>query len=301
MTVLAQPSIKAAESLRRAASLSCWSVPVTPEPLPGGLTNRNYRVVHRGEKFVVRIADDIPIHHVMRFNELTASKAAAAAGLSPAVVHHELGALVLRFVEGKTLGPGDIQARAMLARIAPLIRRCHREVQRHLRGPALIFWPFHLLRDYAATLREGDSRFLPEVPRLMAALDELETAVGPVEIVFCHNDLLAANFIDDGERLWLIDWDYAGFNTPLFDLANLCSSNEVAAVDQDWLLEAYFGRPPSAELRRRFHAMKCVSLLREAMWGMVSALSPALEIDFVAYANQYLARFDRTFAARERN
>jgi thiamine kinase-like enzyme len=276
--------------------LACWSEPVTPEPLAGGITNRNFLVRHRGERFVVRIGDDIPVHQVTRRNELAASRAAAAAGVSPEVVHHEAGALVLRFIDGKTLTPEAIHDRPMLARIVPLLRRCHGEVERHLRGPVQMFWVFHVLRDYAATLSEGGSRFIPELKKLLAAAAELQIAVGPIDVAFCHNDLLAANFIDAGERLWLIDWDYAGCNSPLFDLANLCSNNEVAPGDEAWLLEAYFERPLSSELARRYHAMKCASLLREAMWGMVSELHSSLEVDYVAYARDYLARFERTLA-----
>lgn len=290
MTAIADP-------IARAAGLACWSGPVAPEPLTGGITNKNYLVRDRRERFVVRIGDDIPVHQVMRFNELAASRAAATVGLSPQVVHSEPGALVFRFIEGKTLAAEDVRPRPMLARILPLIRRCHREMPQHLRGPALIFWVFHIVRDYAATLHEGKSRWIPELPRLLRAAAGLEAAIGPIDVVYGHNDLLPANFIDDGTRLWLIDWDYAGFNSPLFDLGNLCSNNEVAPEDEAWLLEAYFERPLDDGLRRRYQTMKCASLLREAMWGMVSEIHSTLDFDYRAYASDYLARFERAFAA----
>jgi thiamine kinase-like enzyme len=285
--------MREADARGLAARLTCWRVPVMPEPLSGGITNRNYRVRHRGESFVVRVGDDIPVHQITRANELAASRAAAAAGLSPEVVHHEPGALVLRFIEGRTLLPEDVRSRPMLARILPLLHRCHREVERHLSGPVQMFWVFYILRDYAQSLREGGSQFVPELSRLLAVARELQTAVGPIEVALCHNDLLAANFIHGGERLWLIDWDYAGFNSPLFDLANLCSNNELGPEEETWLLEAYFEQPLSADLMRRYRAMKCASLLREAMWGMVSELHSSLAVDYVAYAGDYLARFER--------
>ena len=103
----------------------------------------------------------------------------------------------------------------MLARILPLIKRCHNEIPIHLRGPTLMFWVFQVVRDYAGTLRDADSRVLGTLPRLLENSSTLEREVGPIQLVFGHNDLLAANFIDDGRRLWLIDWDYAGFNSPL--------------------------------------------------------------------------------------
>ena len=136
---------------------------------------------------------------------------------------------------------------------------------------------------------------VPELPRLLGVGADLEAIVGPVDVVFGHNDLLPANFIDDGKRLWLIDWDYAGFNSPLFDLGNLCSNNDVAEPDEKWLLGAYFERPLTADLWHRYQAMKCASLLREAMWSMVAEHHSTLDFDYVAYTNDYLARFERAY------
>jgi thiamine kinase-like enzyme len=183
----------------------------------------------------------------------------------------------------------------MLERILPLIQRCHRDMPYAMRGPVLMFWVFHVLRDYAATLRDGDSRMMPELPRLLGIAGRLEEMVGPVRIVFGHNDLLAANFLDDGQRLWLIDWDYAGFNSPLFDLGNLCSNNEVAAEDETWLLETYFEGELTPEQRRSYEAMKCASLLRETMWSMVSEIHSRLDFDYFAYTAENMARFDRAW------
>ena len=250
-----------------------------------------------GEKYVVRVGEDIVVHQVMRFNELAASRAAEAAGLSPAVVHAEPGILVLRYIEGTTLTPEMVAQRPMLERILPLVRNCHRQLPNHLRGPALIFWVFHVVRDYAATLRIGGSGHSPRLKKLLGAAAELEMAVGPIDLVYGHNDLLAGNFIDDGERLWLIDWDYAGYNSPLFDLGGLASNNELSPEDEDWLLESYFERPLDDALRRRYAAMKCASLLRETMWSMVSELHSDLDFDFSAYTTENLSRFERAYAA----
>lgn len=283
----------------RAAGLACWSGPVEPVPLPGGITNTNFTVTDRGRRLVVRIGDDIPVHHVFRAGELAAARAAHAAGLAPEIVHAEPGALVMAFIEGRALTPADVRAPAMLARIVPLIRRCHEEVGRHLRGPGLLFWVFHVIRDYARTLEAGDSRMAPELPRLLAIAERLEALVGPVRLVFGHNDLLAANLLDDGRRLWLLDWEYAGFNSALFDLGGLASNNELAPAQEEWLLEAYFDAPVSDELRRRYAAMRCASLLREAMWSMVSELHSPLDFDYQAYTTENLARLERAVAALE--
>jgi thiamine kinase-like enzyme len=283
----------------RAAALPCWSGRVEPQPLSGGISNVGFVVGDAGERYVVRIGDDIPVHGVLRFNELAASRAAHAVGLSPEVVYHEPGAFVLRFIEGRTLKPEDVRPRAMLERIVPLLHTCHRRMPEQVRGPALMFWVFHVLRDYAARLHEEGARMRSALPRLMEIAQRLERAVGPIDLVYGHNDLLPANLIDDGRRLWLIDWEYGGYNSPLFDLGNLASNNGLAPADEHWLLEAYFERPLTDELRRRYAAMKCASLLREAMWSMVSEMHFTLDFDYVAYSNEYLRRFETAQKALE--
>ena len=286
--------------LERVSRLSCWTGPVEPIPLIGGITNANFAVTDAGEKFFVRLGQDIPSHGVMRFNELAASRAAHAAGLSPEVVHAGEGALVLRFVEGATLTDADVRQPENLDRILEMIRRCHREIPKHLRGPALVFWVFQVLRDYSATIREGNSLRSEVLPRLSEIASKLEQAVGPIDLVFGHNDLLAANWIDDGDRLWLIDWDYAGFNSPLFDLANLASNNGLSADQERALLATYFGRVPEKDLSRSYAAMKCASLLREAMWSMVSELHSEIDFDFAAYTEENLGRFERAWESHRR-
>lgn len=276
-----------------AAGLSFWKGEVDPRPLSGGITNVNFVVENSGEKYVVRVGGDIPLHQVMRFNELAASRAAHAAGLSPEVLYAEPGALVMRFIEGKTFAPEDVRKPENLAAIVDIIRRVHHDVPKYLRGPSLVFWVFHVLRDYAGTLHDGASRMLPELPRLMKVTDALEAEIGPINLVYGHNDLLAANLIDDGKRLWLIDWDYGGFNSPLFDLSNLASNNEFTPDMENWLLQAYFGEPQNGGMRRRYAAMKCASLLREAMWSMVQEIHSDLDFDFVAYTTENLERFER--------
>jgi thiamine kinase-like enzyme len=281
-----------ADPKARAEALPCWRGPVTAEPLGGGMTNVNFVVRDGAEKFVVRIGDDIPVHQVMRFNERAAARAAHAAGLSPEVVHAEPGALVMRFVEGRALAAEDVRRPEVLPRIVDLVRRCHREIPRHLRGPALMFWPFYVLRDYAATLREGQSRWVAELPRLLAAAARVEGLLGPIDVVFGHNDLLPSNLIDDGERLWLIDWDYAGFSTPLFDLANLSTNAGLGPDEERHLLTLYFGNEPDTRLARVFSGMRCVSLLREVMWSMTAEIHSAIDFDFPAYTAEQFARFE---------
>jgi len=280
-----------------AAALTCWKGIVDPKPLSGGITNKNFVVEDAGRKYVVRVGDDIPVHQIMRFNELAASRAAHAAGVSPEVIHAGPGAMVIAHIQGKTFGEADVADQKNLERILPLVKRAHREIPKYLRGPALIFWVFHVLRDYAAALRDGNSRHIDAIGSLLDIAAKLETTIGPVDLVYGHNDLLPANFIDDGNRMWLIDWDYGGFNSPLFDLGGLASNNGLSADQEEWLLANYFERPVTDDLRRRYHAMKCASLLRESMWSMVQEIHSTLDFDYGAYTAENMARFERAHAA----
>ena len=276
-------------------TLPIWHGEITAEPLTGGITNVNYLVSDDTGKYVVRVGDDIPLHQVMRFNELAASRAAHAAGLSPKVVHAESGITVLDYIESRTLTEEDVRAPDMLPRVLELVTRCHREVPKHLRGPSLVFWVFHVIRDYATSLLERESSHALVIPELVDIGNELERAAGPFDMVFGHNDLLCGNFLDDGSRLWLIDFDYAGFNSPLFDLGGLASNNGLSEAQENWMLETYFEVPITDHLRHRYSAMKCASLLRETMWSMVSEITSEIDFDYAAYTAENLALFRTAF------
>lgn len=284
-----------AKALTKTINLPCWKGPVYPQPLSGGITNINFTVEDEGKKYVIRVADDIVLHQVMRFNELAASKAACAAGISPEVLYSEQGVLVLEFIEGKTLTVEDVQKRENLERIMKVIKSCHKDVKKHLRGPALAFWVFHVVNDYAMTLKDADSRMAGKLPSFLDAAGKLEKAIGRVNIVWGHNDLLPANFIDDGEKIWLIDWDYAGFNCSLFDLGGVASNCELSADDEEWLLENYYEKPVTDHLRHRYAAMKCASLLRESMWSMVSEIYSTIDFDFNEYTDSNLTAFEMQY------
>lgn len=275
----------------RIAGLPIWRGAVALEPLLGGLTNLSWLATDGGERFVVRCGADIPVHHVFRDRERAAAEAAFAAGLSPPMVHAETGLAVLRYIDGRSLAEADLAAN--LDRIVPLLRRCHGELGRHVRGPANAFWVFHVIRDYVARL-DADRRYLD-------VADRLEAAQVALPIVFGHHDLLPGNFLDDGRRLWLIDWEYAGFGTALFDLANLSSNGGFDPAHDAALLTAYFGRPAEPALQRAFAAMKVASALREALWSLVSEVhlrTPG--VDYRAHADGYFARFETALAGFER-
>ena len=283
--------MSSAKIIRHIKSLPCWRGAVTLTPLTGGITNINYLAEDAQGRYAVRVGADIPEHHVMRFNELSALQAAYVAGISPAVIYNEPSITVLDFIDSHTLTPEDVRQPDMLPRIVELVKRCHREIPKHLHGPALIFWVFHVIRDYGATLDARGNSHRKLVRDLVETGNRLEAASGPFDIVFGHNDLLAANLLDDGKRLWLIDFDYAGFNTPLFDLGGLASNNAFSREMEFQMLEQYFDAPLTEDLSRRYSAMKCAALLRETMWSMVSEITSDLDFDYRQYTADNLERF----------
>ena len=278
----------------RVRALSCWTGPVTIIPLTGGITNLNFLVHDADRRFVVRIGDDIPLHHILRRHELAASRAAHLAGVSPAVRHHEPGALVIDYIDGRTLNAADFHDPAVLDQAIALIRRAHTQIPRHLRGPVALFWAFHVIRDYAAALHDDNSPHLPSLPALLQQATTLEAAIGPIDLTFGHNDLLPANFLHDGHRLWLIDWDYAGFNSPLFDLGGLAANTALTPDQELHLLTRYYGPNPPWHAYR---AMKAAAALREVLWSMVSELHSTLDFDYAAYTRTNLQTYHASFDA----
>ena len=278
----------------RVRRLACWTGPITVQPLGGGITNLNFTVTTPQGRFVVRIGDDIPLHHILRSNERAASLAAFAAGVSPAVRHHEPGALVIDFIDGRTLTATDFQDPAMLDQGVALIRQAHTRIPQHLRGPVQLFWAFHVIRDYAATLHADRSRHLALLPGLLAEARSMEAAIGPIDLIFGHNDLLPANFVHDGDRLWLIDWDYAGFNSPLFDLGGLAANTALTPDQEAHLLARYYGQHPPWH---SYRAMKAAAALREVLWSMVSEIHSTLDFDYAAYTQATLQTYRASFDA----
>ncbi len=279
---------------RRIAALPCWTSDVTIEPLDGGITNHNYRVRCEHASYVVRLGEDIPVHQILRFNEIAAGKAAFAAGVSPKIQYHEHGVLVMDYIDGTTLDVEHVRDQQRLSRIIDTLRTCHTTVPLHLRGASVVFWVFHVVRDYAATLRDMESPHVSLLPDLLQMADTLERAAGPFDIVFGHNDLLPANLLDTGDRIWLIDWEYAGFNTPLFDLGGLASNSEMPEPMEQWMLEQYFNKPLEDDLWYRYQAMKCASLLRETLWSMVSELHSDIDFNYQAYTAENLNRLNES-------
>lgn len=285
------------DAVSLALSLPCWEAPRDARPLGGGMTNHNVVLSDGGRQYVVRIGADRIEHGIMRFNEVAVSRAAAAAGIAPAVHYAEPGILVLEYVDAQPLSAADLADPHVMRDVVDLVGRVHRDVTHKLRGPVLSFWVFHIIRDYAHTLKERGSPHLSLVPGFLDQAAGMEEMVGPVSLVLGHNDLLPANIMRGDGRYWLIDWEYAGFNSPLFDLGGLATNNGFERAQEAEMLEAYFGNAPDEGLWRRYDAMKCASLLRETMWSMVSEITSQIDFDYAQYTAENLDKYRRAASA----
>jgi thiamine kinase-like enzyme len=267
----------------RIQALPCWNGAIDISPLSGGLSNANYRVDDGNGSHVVRFGVDFPFHHVSREREVMVAQAAHAAGFAPAVEYADAGVMVTAFVEAQTFSAVDVRVNP--ERIGRLMRDFHQRMPAFISGLGFIFWPFHVIRDYVRTLRQDHAQFLAEARAF-------EAAQVPLPIVFGHHDLLPANFLDDGTKIWLIDFEYAGFGTAMFDLAGVSSNGLMNPDEKAQLLRAYFGAVPDAPVMQAFAAMECASLLRETLWAMVSGLFLAAPgVDYNAYTAENRARY----------
>jgi thiamine kinase-like enzyme len=275
----------------RIKKLPCWRNAARLAPLKGGISNTSFVVTDSSGKYVARCGGDIAVHHVFRDRERATSEAAYAAGLSPELVYSEPGVMVFRHVEGRTFAEEDMQSN--IGAIVALLRKCHHEVGRLLKGPPPFFWVFHVIRDYVHGLMKAKALPAEQLSRYAGLANSLEDRQMPLPMVFGHHDLLPGNFLDDGKRIWLIDWEYGGFGTAMFDLANVAANGSFTGEQERELLETYFDAEPSADLQRSFDAMKVASALREALWAMVSQLHlSAPGADYEAHGREYLRRTD---------
>jgi thiamine kinase-like enzyme len=275
----------------RVRGLSLWKGDVSVEPLKGGVSNASFTVCDAMGKYVARVGADYPFHQVSRQREAIAARAAFEVGISPEVIHTEPGLMVVRYIEARTFTERDVRAHAEIC--VEIVGRCHREMAKRICGQGAIFWVFQILRDYAVTLQAARHSRVLEIPRWMKIVDRLELAQVPLPIIFGHHDLLPSNFMDDGARLWLIDWEYGAFGTAMFDLANIAAANSFDDGLEAALLQNYFGKQPDLATTRAFFAMKVAAALREAMWGMISELYlNAPGVDYVTYASEHIGRFE---------
>jgi thiamine kinase-like enzyme len=255
---------------------------VSIEPLGGGITNRNFKVEADGRKFVLRIGGtDTELLGIDRSAEHAASSIAADLGLAPEVVAYvePEGYLVTRYIDGE-VGKVDVDL------VGAALRLLHdgRAFPRR-------FDSFRVVEAYRDTAHERGVAVPSSYERAKELADQIERRRGNAPLRPCHNDLLNANFIDDGHHLWLVDWEYAGMGDPFFDLGNFAVNHELTEEGERALLSSYGSDDVDALVLMRF-----MSDFREAMWGIVQLAVSELDFDFAAYADEHFERLARTAA-----
>jgi thiamine kinase-like enzyme len=263
------------------------------EPLGGGITNHNFRIDLGDETVVLRVAGkDTDLLGIDRADERDASVAAAALGVGPDVVGfvEPEGYLVTRFIEGRPIPVEEMRRRDATRRVARALRRVHE-------GPPIPgrFDSFRVVETYAETAAAHGVEVPDDYGWAKGVADRIEAARGGEAPVPCHNDLLNANFLDDGAAVRIVDWEYAGMGDRFFDLANFSINHEFDAAADETLLEAYFGSVEQGDVRA-LRLMRFMSDFREAMWGVVQQGISELDVDFVAYAGEHFERLRRTAA-----
>jgi thiamine kinase-like enzyme len=264
---------------------------LTLTPLSGGITNRNYLIIpdDGDDRYVIRLAgNDTHLLGISREVEHAATVAAAGVGVGPEVIAfiRPEGYLVTRFIVGAPVSLEQIHQPETLVRVVDSLRRIHN-------GPAIpgLFAPFRIVEAYRA-LAESRGVAIPEAWNAAhEASRRIERALleAPAELRPCHNDLLNANFLDDGTRIRIVDWEYAGMGDPFFDLANFSVNHDLTLNEDEALLDAYDGMVQLSRLAR-LELMRIVSDFREAMWGVLQQGISTLDVDFVAYADEHFER-----------
>ncbi|MGH3114777.1 MAG: phosphotransferase, partial [Gaiellaceae bacterium] len=246
----------------------------TLSPITSGITNANVKVELDGEAFVVRLPGaDTELLGIDRGAELEATRTAAAAGVGPEVVDFVDGCLVTRFVTGEPIPEAALQREAVLANVVRSIRAIHAS------PPIASTFPvFRIVERYRELAAERGIT-IPEAydfARERAAQIERVFAASPMPAATCHNDLLNANFLMDGDHVWIVDYEYAGMGDPFFDLGNFSINNGLSTEAQEVVLRLHLGEVRDTH-RARLGLMRLMSDFREAMWGVLQQALSVLD------------------------
>ncbi len=258
-------------------------------PLGGGITNNNYRIDVAGESFVLRIAGaNTDLLGINREYEYQANRLAGILGIAPQVFYfiQPEGYLVTRFITGRPIPPEELSQPENLVRVTEILHKIHSMAP--IPGK---FDVFQVVRDYARIAHQYQVAFPKEYDWLAEHVQNAEQALSrhPSRPHPCHNDLLNANFLSNGQ-LYLLDWEYAGMGDIFFDLANFSDNHELSDQQDGYLLKNYYAREISLVEEAHFQIMKMMSDLREASWGLVQVGISQLDFDFRAYADKFFSR-----------
>jgi thiamine kinase-like enzyme len=271
---------------------------VSVEPLSGGLTNTNYRVQIDGTPHVVRIPGTATeLLAVDRANEHYNTRAAGETGVSPRVLYHlpEHQVMVLEFICGETMSIAKLQQPGYPTRIAQSLRKLHAGPRFHND-----FNMFRLIEFYLTIVDQHGVRIPQNYRDSLPRVAQIEAALGrhPLPMVPCNNDLLAGNYIDDGQQLWLIDFEYSGNNDPCFELGNTCQELQYDEPRYAELCQAYFGRP-GRHLLARMRLYALMSDVGWTLWGAIQAKVSTIDYDFWGYATGRWERAESILASAD--
>ncbi len=260
-------------------------------PLEGGITNRNYRVDVGDESFHLRLAgENTGLLGIDREHEYHAARVAGELGIAPEVVYfiRPEGYLITRFINGRPVPLEELRQPENIQHVVNALHKLH--AMPHIPG---VFNSFQVVRDYTEIARRYDVAFPENSDWLFAQMNDAETAlnVHPLTPCPCHNDLLNANFLL-ADRLYILDWEYAGMGDIFFDLANFSNNQELSTDEDRLLLDCYFGEVTPRNWAH-LNIMKIMSDFREAMWGQVQIGISDLDFDFRAYADKHFDRLTR--------
>jgi thiamine kinase-like enzyme len=258
--------------------------PRTVRELSGGLTNRNYQVTTPDGSFVARISSGgSELLAIDRDCEYRNSVTAAAAGAGAPVVEYRPRdrLLVIGYIEGRTFEAADVAAAGNLPRIAQACRRLHDGARF-----GNDFDMFGIQRRYLSVARSrgfkipaGYDDLLPQFGAAEKAL-----AVRATTTVPCNNDLLPANFIDDGERIWLIDYELSGNNDACFELGNIGAEAHLSDEALAALVTAYYGRPRRSKIARARLLGGLIGMYGWTLWGAIQHAASPIDFDFWSWA-----------------
>ena len=246
-------------------------------PLSGGLTNSNFKVEVDGNPYFVRVpGESTELLAINRENEYHNSKAAFEAGVGPKVLYHlpEYSVMVLEFLNGRTMSKDSLNEAGMPTRMAQAIKKLNQ-------GPRFLldFNMFRLTEYYLSLCKERAIKIPDGYSERMSTIAQIEKAmsINPLTTVPCNNDLLAENYIDDGNKLWLIDYEYSGNNDPTFELGNTCQEMQFNDAQISEVCAAYFGEATADKIAR----MKLNMIMSDAGWGLWAAIQAKIStIDF---------------------
>jgi len=261
--------------------------------LGGGITNHNFKIEVDGAAYVLRMGGaKTGLLGIDRAVEHAASLRAEEIGIGPPVADFVAseGWLVTRFIEGRPIAVEEMRSPTTLPRVAEALRRLHSA--RAIPGR---FDSFAVVDAYRSEAEANGVHIPKEFARAREVADRIRAARGPQPLVPCHNDLLNANFLDDGAGIRIVDWEYAGMGDRFFDLANFSVNHEFGVEDDGRLVAAYFGAERDSDLAS-VRLMRFMSDFREAMWGVLQSGISELDFDFNGYAAKHFDRMERTAA-----